>query len=99
MKRNHVFEATDGTTFPTAEECKKYEGHLFLAQLCDLSNDQVEGATNYAIAYRPISDAIERAGSIIAAKRRESGELKRAPKRNASEQAMENIKKNMKAIS
>lgn len=33
MKRTHIFEADDGTTFDTAAECKRHEE---IVRLCDI---------------------------------------------------------------
>lgn len=78
MKKSHVFEAKDGTTFQTAEACKKHEDQIFFGQLCELTTlDVMESLDRTNV---PLADAFERAGNIIAAKRRESGELKRTKK-------------------
>jgi hypothetical protein len=97
MKKTQVFEAKDGATFSTAEECKKHEEKMFLGELCELSMLNVMEAidrTNVDLA-----DAFERIGNIIAAKRRENGELKRSKPAKTTTDAVANIKKNMKAIS
>jgi hypothetical protein len=113
MKRSHVFEAADGTTFPTSHECKAHEESEALSLLRDLTEQGIMSAL--ARSDIPLADAIERAGNIIAAKRRKDGDLKRA-KKMAPEQAkiagdlnanlkkdtasqMDATKKNMKAIS
>lgn len=79
MKRSHIFEADDGTTFETAAACKAHEERQLLREmLCGRLADEIDLAldrTNIDLA-----DAIERAGNIIAAKRRESGELRRKAK-------------------
>jgi hypothetical protein len=78
----HTFEADDGTLFETAAECKRYEEKRNLAKiLSELVPSHVTEALNRTDI--PLADAIERAGSIIAAKRRESGDLKRAKKQDA----------------
>jgi hypothetical protein len=79
MKRSHVFEAADGKTFATAGECKAHEESEALSLLLDLSEHDIMSAL--ARSNVPLADAFERAGNIIAAKRRESGDLKRAPKK------------------
>lgn len=78
----HMIEADDGTKFDTAAECKRYEGEQLLAiHLSELNAPQVMSAlTRSDVA---LADAIERAGYIIAAKRRKSGKLKRAKKQGA----------------
>ena len=79
MKRTHTFIADDGTEFATAAECKRYEETKALsARLSDLSFTEIANAISRLNL--DLAAAIERAGSIIAAKRRESGELKRAAK-------------------
>lgn len=82
MKRSYIFEADDGTTFDTAAECKAYEEWARLVEI--LSG--IEPFRVAAALHREdsdLADAIERAGRIIAAKRRESGELRRKAKTDA----------------
>jgi hypothetical protein len=121
MKRIHTFEASDGMTFTTAEDCKAHEETQALSLLRDLTEQDIMSAL--ARSNIPLANAIERAGNIIGTKRRESGELKRAKKMHPEQAriaedlnanlkgaagprakesvaaAMDNIKKNMKAIS
>jgi hypothetical protein len=97
MKKSHVFEATDGKTFVTSEECKRHEELANLALLEGLSPEDIHEAI--ARTNIPLADAIERVGNIIADKRRESGELRHAAKTTGPLVAMEKIKKNMKSIS
>ena len=75
MKQTKVFEAEDGTTFATAAECKRYEEIESLVDL--LSGLTVENVGAAFDRADPIADAFERAGAIIAKKRRASGKLKR----------------------
>jgi hypothetical protein len=104
MKRTHTYQAEDGTTFATARECKLHEemGHLRV-RLSRLDFDEVQDALDRKNI--PRADAIERAGSIIARKRRESGDVKIRRKHRPEGQlesaaaAMDKIKENMKAIS
>jgi hypothetical protein len=76
MKRIRLFEANDGRTFATAAECREHDDRSLVTLLEGLSNDAVADA----IERRNIelADAFERAGAIISAKRRGSGELRRA---------------------
>lgn len=76
MKRSHIFEADDGTTFAKATDCKHYEeGGQLLHLLSNLSHAEIQTALDRTDT--KLADAFERVGSIIAAERRESGELKR----------------------
>jgi hypothetical protein len=75
MKRIRLFEANDGRTFATAAECKEHDDRAFATLLEGLSNDAVADALDRRNT--ELSDAFERAGAIIGAKRRGSGELKR----------------------
>jgi hypothetical protein len=73
------FEADDGTPFETAEECKAYEEQeTLLDQLIGVPREDVMAA--FARVNIPLADAFELAGSIISAKRRKSGELRRRKK-------------------
>jgi hypothetical protein len=98
MKRADGYKANDGTWFATAKECKLHEeiGALSI-RLAHREPYEIESALRREETI--IADAIERAGAIIAAKRRESGELKRAAKKPDTADAMDKIKENMKAIS
>jgi len=79
MKQTKVFEADDGTQFPTAAECKVYEEYGYLYDLLSaLDSAQIRDALDRTDV--KLADAFERAGGIIAAKRRESGELRRRKK-------------------
>jgi hypothetical protein len=79
MKRSQIFEAEDGTTFATAAECRRYEEIVSLSSV--LGNLEPKDIHAGLIReHAELADALERAGSIIAAKRRQDGELKRASK-------------------
>lgn len=94
MKRTPGFTADDGTWFATAAECKAYEERGSLIDLLsDLQITRVEAALDRTDAR--LSDAFERAGAIIAAKRRASGDLKRAAKKPEGA-AFENVEKAMR---
>jgi hypothetical protein len=101
MKKNYTFEADDGTIFKTAAECKAYEAIAWRQTLVGLS----ELSLNAGLSRESfeIADALERAGNIIAKKRRENRELKLTTRKpdNPSDQnaTMDKIKKQMKAIS
>jgi len=82
MKRNHIFVAEDGATFETAAECKEHEAWASIGNLVNLTENDILAALNRS--NMPLANALERAGAIIAAKRRESGELKRARKLRAA---------------
>ena len=79
MKRTTGFTADDGTWFPTTAECKKHEQRLFMHLLIERSAKDIEAAFDRTDLV--LSNAFERAGNMIAAKRRESGELKRVAKK------------------
>jgi hypothetical protein len=96
-----TFEADDGSTFYTAADCREYEQQL---AMIDLLIGRTEEQVRNALARLdiPLANAIERAGNIIADKRRESGELRRKKKKDGKTDtgaAMDDIKKQMKAIS
>jgi hypothetical protein len=101
MKRTQIFKADDGTTFDTAAECRKHEERSFMHLLIGRSAKDIEVALDRTDLI--LANAFERAGNIIARKRREDGELKRSPKKHfrdtPNDVAMDNIKKQMKAIS
>jgi hypothetical protein len=78
MKRTNVYEAEDGTRFATVAECKSHEEKQFMDIFVGLSTASVMEAFNRKDV--KLADAFERAGNVIGAKRRESGELKRAKK-------------------
>jgi len=82
MKRNQVFVAEDGTQFETSAECREHEAKVSIQILVGLTAVQVENAMDRSNV--ALSDAIERAGKIISARRRESGELRRTKKRMAA---------------
>jgi hypothetical protein len=104
MKRTHTFTADDGTTFATARECNQHEQlEMITNSLCHLEITQVCAALERTDIL--LSDAFERAGNIIAAKRRASGDVKIRRQHRPSGQlesasaAMDSIKKNMRNIS
>ena len=68
--------AEDGTEFDTKAECRDYEE---LIEIANLLSDKAPFQILDAIHRKnlPLANAIERAGTIIAAKRRESGDLRR----------------------
>jgi hypothetical protein len=78
MKRTQIFEAADGRTFATAEECREHEDRAFVTLLEGLSNDAVADALDRRNT--ELSDAFERAGNIISVRRRASGELRKKRK-------------------
>jgi hypothetical protein len=90
MKRSQIFEAHDGATFATSKECKFHEQTLATAKLIGLSGSDLEGALRRDDV--ELANAIERIGTMIADKRRESGELRRTRKAPA---AFENVEKAM----
>jgi hypothetical protein len=69
MKRAEGYTADDGTWFATERGCKLHEE---IASLCNLLSGQHDTAIGTAFdrANTPLANAIERAGAIIAAKRR-----------------------------
>lgn len=80
MKHTHTFEADDGTTFATVAECKKHdELNSLLVLLSGLSPVAICDALGRIDT--ELAEAFERAGNIIANKRRDSGELKRVAKK------------------
>src|SRR5271170_3515837 len=65
------FTADDGTEFATEAECKEYEAQQNILDLLEgMSKTSVMSAL--ARTDTQLADAIERAGNIIAARRRES---------------------------
>lgn len=103
MKSTHTIAITadDGTPFATAAECKAYEELAELVELLSgLDASQVRNALDRTAP--AFADAFERVGSIIANKRRESGELKRVKKATKTpgddtEAAFANVTKAMEA--
>lgn len=87
MKRAEGFTADDGTWYATAAECKQYEeGGRLLDLLSGLSQSQIRCAlfrTDVELA-----NAIELAGTIIARKRRKSGELRRNMKKSGGTETL-----------
>ena len=72
------WRAFDGAEFPTEAEAKAHEEQHFAVMLCALSREDVDAALDRKPEALALADAIEKAGAIIARKRRESGELRRA---------------------
>lgn len=94
MKRSHIFEADDGTTFATAAGCKQHEEMLRLSiSLSGLTQLEILRALDRTDTSR--GDSFERAGNIITNKRRESGFLKHAPKKPAADGAFDGVVKAM----
>jgi hypothetical protein len=78
MERKIEYEANDGTRFETREECRQHDRKLKLASLLHLDEANLLAAIEREdIA---LADAIEFAGTLIAEKRRQSGELRRNAK-------------------
>jgi len=75
MKKSHVYEAQDGKHFSTAQECRAHENSISFALLWDLKPTDIDRAIERT--NRPLADAFERIGNIIAKERRMSGGLKR----------------------
>jgi hypothetical protein len=75
MKTVTKYEAFDGETFATQEECAAHEASCVQMRLIGLSLEQVEAAIKREDA--ELADAIEAVGAKIARARRESGELRR----------------------
>ena len=74
--------ADDGTPFETAAQCREYEEQEKLAGLLtDMSKADVLEALSRVDVH--LANAIERAGNIIAAKRRADGDLRRKKKTDA----------------
>lgn len=79
------WEAFDGKRFPTEAEAKAHEKENFHHALVGLTAEQVAAALARAPEAIGVADAIERAGTTIAAVRLAAGERKRA--RNGSKVA------------
>lgn len=73
-----IHRAKDGTEFITAAECRSHDIKEAFGILAGLSHGDLHagiGRENLKIA-----NALELAGKLVATKRRESGERRRAPK-------------------
>lgn len=71
--------AFDGTDYPTRAECEEYEETHFQRALVGLTAEQVAAALERDPKVRGVSDALERAGTLVARARLKAGERKRAP--------------------
>jgi hypothetical protein len=78
MRQTKVFEAEDGTQFATAAECKTHEAMEWRTKLSGLTDGEVCRALDRADP--ELANAFEKAGAIIARKRRESGDVRRRKK-------------------
>ena len=78
------FEAIDGNTFDTEDECLDWEqNNCWQFRLLGLGKNDIERALDRVDV--DLADAIERAGNVIGRKRRESGEFRRTdPRRKPS---------------
>jgi hypothetical protein len=90
MRRVHRFEAEDGQSFPTAKECREHENKDRLTRLVNMTSADVMAAVEGTDL--EIAEAIEFAGQLIAKKRRERGDLRRAPKTKTGKTAIEQLK-------
>ena len=70
--------AFDGKGFPTKAECEAHERDHFQIALVGLTAEKIAAAVARDPDVRAISDALERAGSLIARARLAEGERKRA---------------------
>ena len=79
------YEAIDGKQFDTADECRDHEAdECWHLRLIGLGKDDLERALDRVDV--DLADAIERAGNIIAKKRRESGDFRRASQKRMVEE-------------
>jgi hypothetical protein len=75
------FEAFDGVLFETAHECLTYEGSspALAKQLANRSAEEIERGLNRED--EALSAALEKAGIIVRARRRQAGDFIRHPKK------------------
>jgi hypothetical protein len=77
MKRAQIYKAEDGETFDTAEKCQMHERKKLVANLCSLTEDDIEAALRRDADAVSLAAYLERAGNIIAAKRRADGDMRK----------------------
>lgn len=70
-----MYEATDGSQFATANECKKYESAACFKKLANLTEADIGRAIRREDT--GLAAALERVGNLIAQTRRANGELQR----------------------
>ncbi len=73
-----VYEAHDGKTFDTAEECKAHERLHAADMLVGRTESDIHAALNRENP--SLADAIERVAYLIASRRKEQGEVRRRRK-------------------
>ena len=78
------YRAFDGAMFDTEAEALDHEEANFEMMLVNLSLAEVRAAISRDPKSLPVSDALEKAGAMIARARREAGEFRRASPRRTS---------------
>lgn len=89
MKKVTKFEAFDGSSFDSEEECKSHEASNPHLRLVGLDSADIDLAIERREGFVELADAIEAVAAKIARARRAGGQLKRKPKQAATLKAAE----------
>lgn len=83
------YRSFDGSEFATLAEAEAHEDANFEQILTSLTLADVRGAIARDPALLTVADALEKAGTLIAKARRDSGELRRRPREKPASERQE----------